>query len=100
MESQVMLGIVVFALFVVAIGTLVKYLTKHNKPYQSVEVNPVGTHRPSLSAAKVFSAPYGSVENKFGRFKVTLADGTKKTIVGNLKTILEVNSVKDYYEII
>ena len=98
MESQVMLGIAVFALFVVAIGALIKYFTKHNKPYQSVEVNLVGTHRPS-SAAKVFSAPYGSAEDKFGRFKVTLADGSKKTIVGNLKTILEVNSVKDYYEI-
>lgn len=100
MESQVMLGIVVFALFVAAIGVLVKYFTKHNKPYQSVEVNPVGTYRPA-SSVKVPSAPHGQdfTAKKFGRYKVTLVGGKQKTLVGNLATILETNSVESYYEI-
>jgi flagellar basal body-associated protein FliL len=98
MESQVMLGILLFVLIVVSIGAVIKHLSKPKNDITFLGIDPVGTHRPS-SATKVFSAPYGSAEDKFGRFKVTLADGSKKTIVGNLKTILEVNSVKDYYEI-
>ena len=95
MESQVMLGIVVFVLFIVTIGLLVKYLSKGSQEAQSVDVNPIGEYRPTT---KVFSTR-NSTANKFGRYKITLAGGTQKTLVGNLATILEVNNVESYYEI-
>lgn len=93
------LGVVLCAVVVFIIGALIKKLGDGNKP-KEVEVNPVGTSRKgSLSAT--YSKAYGgkSDTQRFGRFKVTLPDGTKKTLVGNLTTILEVNNVESFYEI-
>lgn len=99
METKMILGVVLCAVVVFAIGALIKWLGDSNKP-KEVKVNHVGTHR-KQSAPCTFSRGYGGdvSSNRFGRFKVTLCDGTKKTLVGNLATILEINNVESFYEI-
>ena len=99
METKMILGVVLCAVVVFIIGALIKKLGDGNKP-KEVVVNPVGTYR-KQSAPCIFSKGYGDdvSTNRFGRFKVTLGDGTKKTLVGNLATILEVNNVESFYEI-
>lgn len=100
METKMILGVVLCAVVVFIIGALIKKLGDGNKP-KEVVVNPVGTYRKE-SAPNTFSKGYGAMlrdTQRFGRFKVTFGDGTKKTLVGNLATILEVNNVESFYEI-
>lgn len=99
METKMILGVVLCVVVVFIIGALIKKLGDGNKP-KEVEVNPVGIHRKGNSEF-IYPSPYikGGDNDRFGRFKVTLGDGTKKTLVGNLATILEVNNVESFYEI-
>jgi hypothetical protein len=99
METKIILGVVLCAVAVFFIGELIKKLSDGNKP-KEIEVNPVGTYRKE-SASATYSKAYGGKPDtqRFGRFKVTSGDGTKRTLVGNLATILEVNNVESFYEI-
>ena len=100
METKMILGVVLYAVVVFIIGALIKQLGDGNKP-KEVEVNPIGTYR-NESAPNTFSKGYSAIlsdTKRFGRFKITLSDGTQKTLVGSLATILEVNNVESFYEI-
>lgn len=99
METKMILGVVLCAVVVFIIGALIKKLGDGNKP-KEVVVNHVGTHR-KVNSEIISPSQYtkGGDDDRFGRFKVTLGDGTKKTLVGNLATIIEVHNVESFYEI-
>jgi hypothetical protein len=95
METKIILGVILCVVVIFTIGSLIKWLGDLNKP-KEVKANPVGKYREVEYPS--YHKKVGET-NRFGRFKVTLGDGTKKTLVGNLATILEVNNVESFYEI-
>lgn len=89
METKILVGIIICSLLAIAISKIIgKISTLNKKKRLSLVIDKAGvqTYR-------------GKVDNGYGRYKVTLLDGTKRTVVGNISTILEVNDVVDYYEI-
>lgn len=100
METKMILGVVLCAVVVFIIGALIKKLGDGNKPkgVAHLSVAPQGKLRNYSVVSKLNISELCDTK-RFGRFKVTLSDGTKKTLVGNLATILEVNNVESFYEI-
>lgn len=100
METKMILGVVLCAVVVFIIGALIKKSGDGNKQKEFVHlsVDPQGKFRDYSWVSKLNISEL-SDNKRFGRFKVTFGDGTKKTLVGNLATILEVNNVESFYEI-
>lgn len=94
MESQVMLGIVLCVMIITIISTIILKLATKNESDKAVLTIKNGER---FSPSK-YGKSSATVE-KFGRYKVKLSNGQNRTLVGNLSTILENNSVESFHEI-
>jgi hypothetical protein len=89
MEAREIMGFVVFGIIILVISYVVSKLGGNKQTAkvdsEDIQINAVGSKPITV--------------NKFGRYKIKMSDGQSKTIVGNLSTIIENNSVVDYHEI-
>lgn len=89
MEAREIMGFVVFGIIILVISYVVSKLGGNSE-------SGVGTTN-DIKVAVGDNKPM--TINKFGRYKIKMSDGQSKTIVGNLSTIIENNSVVAYHEI-
>jgi len=89
METREIMGFVVFGIIILIISYVVSKLGGDSK--SSIDTN--GDIKVNAVGSKPITI------NKFGRYKIKMSDGQSKTIVGNLSTIIENNSVVSYHEI-
>lgn len=94
MDIKILLGIVLLMVFIAAVILVVNRKgSSYDSKEEVIVFSPDGTKKTQKVQKKE------KPSSQFGRFKITLLDGTQKTVVGNLKTILNVNDVKGYHEI-